>query len=373
MPIFKTHHFFRNTFKVLFVITTYLLITSCSDSDSSSENNNHGYEGIEISLESTTITAGDAVTVNYDLSAIATVNAKARSKEDGIATINWGDSRETRIGNSGQARHRYNVAGSYTISILLDGLSNSLEVATVSANNSSEASSSTSRETFKFTSATGGTNFVVPAGVTSILVSAVGASGADGTLYGVTSKGGEGGSASATIAVTPGETLTIIVGSTDGTGGGGAKGTGGNAGNGGGRSAVERAGTPLIVAGGGGGAGSSHLCGNGGNGGGASGGKGGNSGGNIGGSGGSGGTGGAGGATVFSTAGSAGTATDGGKGGNGTNGGGGGGGGYGGGGGGGGGGGIGGACGGGGGGYAPGGTTTAGGNVGNGRVYIDIL
>lgn len=218
-----------------------------------------------------------------------------------------------------------------------------------------------------FSTPTDGMTFVVPSNITSIFVVAIGASGENTNR----SVGGEGGRAEATLSVTAGETLTIIVGGTDGTGGGGSGGNGGDSGAGGGRSAIERSGVPLIVAGGGGGGGSNSvaMCA-GGSGGGASGSNGGNSGGNGGGQGGSGGVGGNGGGTVVNSPGSPGGSIIGGRGGNGSNGGGGGGGGFGGGGGGGGGGGIGGACGGGGGGHAPGGTTSVGGNVGDGSVTL---
>lgn len=137
-------------------------------------------------------------------------------------------------------------------------------------------------ETFSFTGAQ--QNFTVPAGVTSITVEAWGAEGGDGNDEGgagVPGAGANGGKVTATITVTPGETLAIFVGgqgaaattvgqdSTGGTGGfnGGAAGGGdgdpptsasGAGGGGGGASDVRRGGTALtdrvVVAGGGGGA-----------------------------------------------------------------------------------------------------------------------
>ena len=61
--------------------------------------------------------------------------------------------------------------------------------------------------TFAFTG--GAQTFTVPAGVTSITVDALGAEGGGSESGAV---GGRGGQASATVAVTPGEVLQIIVG-----------------------------------------------------------------------------------------------------------------------------------------------------------------
>jgi hypothetical protein len=102
----------------------------------------------------------------------------------------------------------------------------------------------------------GAQTFIVPAGVTSIHVVAVGAPGASVG----TSKGGAGGIASADVAVTPGEVLGVYVGGAGAGGKGGFNG-GGNSttGSGGGASDV-RVGSPgtlesrLVTAGGGGGA-----------------------------------------------------------------------------------------------------------------------
>jgi hypothetical protein len=108
--------------------------------------------------------------------------------------------------------------------------------------------------------------FTVPDEVTSVSVDALGAKGGDthGTLLGV---GGSGGEATGTVSVTPGQTLSVIVGgvggdasgSQGGSGGSGGGGDGGSAPNdggagGGGRSEVDQGSTQLLVAGGGGGA-----------------------------------------------------------------------------------------------------------------------
>lgn len=133
---------------------------------------------------------------------------------------------------------------------------------------------------------TGGQDFVVPAGVCAVHVVALGAAG--GTGRGDPSDGRNGGTADATIPVTPGETLHVFVGGKGGDfvpaglghgvfGGRGGLNGGGDAGNadqtgvspqnpgggGGGASDVRQGGTGLgnrvVVAGGGGGGGGTGL------------------------------------------------------------------------------------------------------------------
>jgi hypothetical protein len=102
----------------------------------------------------------------------------------------------------------------------------------------------------------------VPAGVTEITVKTWGAGGGGGgggetTNPGPGGAGGGGGFSEATLAVTPGETLTVYVGG-GGDGGltdGYAPSYSGQGGGGGGFSGVFRAATELIIAGGGGGGG----------------------------------------------------------------------------------------------------------------------
>jgi hypothetical protein len=119
--------------------------------------------------------------------------------------------------------------------------------------------------------------FMVPAGVTSITVSATGAAGGTDSGGNCTSHsyaGGEGASVTATVAVSPGEPLFVGVGGPGGSGScntqAGAGGTGGGgaggvstyaSGTGGGGASIVGAGSPspgffgsLVVAGGGGGA-----------------------------------------------------------------------------------------------------------------------
>jgi hypothetical protein len=103
--------------------------------------------------------------------------------------------------------------------------------------------------------------FTVPAGVTALNVVLNGAAG--GAAYSGSSLGGAGGYVSGTLAVTPGQSLTIMVGkggekgngsaSSNSYGGGGAGGV--FSGVGGGRSAIISGGVDRVTAGGGGGAG----------------------------------------------------------------------------------------------------------------------
>jgi hypothetical protein len=120
-------------------------------------------------------------------------------------------------------------------------------------------------QTFNYTGAS--QTFVVPAGVTHVTVDALGAAGGPTSIAG-TGVGGLGGRTTATIAVSPGETLTVRVGGqgeisflvtgNEANGGfnGGGHGNGADGGGGGGgASDVTRGSTKLVVAGGGGGAG----------------------------------------------------------------------------------------------------------------------
>src|SRR5262249_33097556 len=144
-----------------------------------------------------------------------------------------------------------------------------------------DAATTPTTVTFDFTGAN--QSFVVPAGVTSISVEGFGAQGGNGgTCFGlalVTTQecgdggtGGMGAHVTSTIAVTPGETLTVIVGGkggdatdaqcetpgTPGQGGfdGGANGAvggcpAGAGGGGGGSTRLFRGATAIFVAGGG--------------------------------------------------------------------------------------------------------------------------
>ena len=105
-----------------------------------------------------------------------------------------------------------------------------------------------------FPAVTTGTSWTVPVGVTSVTVKAWGAGGGNAGNYNSNDNGGHGGGAGfakADVTVTPGESLTVLVG-----GGGGSdadfdEGGGG----GGGYSGLKRSSTPLVIAGGGGGGG----------------------------------------------------------------------------------------------------------------------
>ena len=163
------------------------------------------------------------------------------------------------------------TAGTYTVTASATGVSS------VTSQSFTEYTSPHSME-FSYTGSL--QTWTVPSGVTSIEVTAVGASG-QGTY------GGLGGYEQAVIPVTPGATLNVYVGGEgDGIGGGYNGGGGGNFGGsgntaGGGASDIRIGGTDLsdrvIVAGGGGGSadpscgGASSMWGEGGNGGGSSG------------------------------------------------------------------------------------------------------
>ena len=125
------------------------------------------------------------------------------------------------------------------------------------------ASASTAAATETFSSP-GSYSFTVPAGVTSVTLTATGAAG--GRSASGTAGGGQGAVVTATVPVPAGEQLSVAVGApggtggTGGTGGGGAGGAAANGGAGGGGASVvslasSAAGSspPLVVAGGGGG------------------------------------------------------------------------------------------------------------------------
>lgn len=97
----------------------------------------------------------------------------------------------------------------------------------------------------------GAATWTVPAGVTSIAISAYGAGGGSGmeTYYGPNgANGGNGCVVNSTLQVVPGETLSIFVG-----GGGGIGSSAGSGGGGGGSTNISRNSSVIIVSGGGGG------------------------------------------------------------------------------------------------------------------------
>ena len=128
-------------------------------------------------------------------------------------------------------------------------------------------STASSIETCAYTTP-GGYTYTVPAGITRITITAIGAAG--GACDG--GSGGEGASVTATVALSPGEQLFVGVGgqgadgcnsgagAAGGTGGGGDGGDGGEGGGGGGGLSTVSTGfpnfglAPLVVAAGGGGA-----------------------------------------------------------------------------------------------------------------------
>lgn len=112
-------------------------------------------------------------------------------------------------------------------------------------------------------------SFIVPAGVTSVRIAAVGGRGS-ASPDDPESVGGAGGAAAAAFAVAPGDVLSVTVagdastscaaGDDRGCGGFGGGGDSDDGGGGGGASSVGTADGPLVVAGGGGGAGAGENC-----------------------------------------------------------------------------------------------------------------
>jgi hypothetical protein len=164
------------------------------------------------------------------------------------------------------ARTRRSLRAALAGSLLIGGLTTvSLAAATALTGGTASASAVT-----LFSSTIAGTYPVsVPAGVTSVTIAAVGGTG--GGVGGLGEPGGEGAVVTATVAVNPGDNLTVTVASNGSTtndistaAGGSGAGTGGeglpeengpSGDGGGGGSAVFDGTTPLAVAGGGGGGG----------------------------------------------------------------------------------------------------------------------
>ena len=139
-----------------------------------------------------------------------------------------------------------------------------------------ETNSGTSgSQTFTYTGSA--QTFTIPASVTSVTVKLWGAGGGTTTPY-TPGSGGSGGYTTGTLSgLTPGNTLSVIVGqgglgnATASYGGGGAGGGSGSTGGGGGRSAILNGAVEVATAGGGGGTGQYFYAANGGAGGGLTG------------------------------------------------------------------------------------------------------
>lgn len=118
-----------------------------------------------------------------------------------------------------------------------------------------------------FVHTNGAQTWTVPLGVYSIDVKLWGAGGGANTAPTNESSGGGGGFVKGSLSVTPGQVLTIIVGSGGGDGngtygGGGQPSFGLGGSSGGGRSAIRSGTIELVTAGGGGGAADDDNCGN---------------------------------------------------------------------------------------------------------------
>lgn len=133
---------------------------------------------------------------------------------------------------------------------------------TVAASDGAKQSTSFSMYYTRFAATGAAQSIVVPTGVTTATFTLAGAAGAESSGY---VGGGLGGQTIATVPLTPGETLDLMVGQQSGFNGGGASGGGfpNSGGNGGGASDVREGGTALsnriLVAGGGGGSGGGHY------------------------------------------------------------------------------------------------------------------
>ncbi len=208
----------------------------------------------------TNVTANKSVTANFAINTYTlTYSAGAGGTISGTSpqTVNYGASGTavTAVANSGS-----------TFVTWSDGVTTATRTDTnVTANKSVTANFTTTYTKGSVIPATGATQyFTVPVGVTSLTVDLY---GGQGSPPGVGATGGKGGYLKATIAVTPGQVLSLKVGKAGnalvGGWGGGSGGNGTNVSAGGGSTSIGTSTTVLAEAGGGGGAG----MGNGGDGG----------------------------------------------------------------------------------------------------------
>ena len=147
--------------------------------------------------------------------------------------------------SAGNLINWYNVAtGGNALSTVSSGANYTTGTISSTATFYAEAAF-TNTQTYNYTGAL--QTYTVPNGVTSITIDAYGAKGGNSTTVGYGFTGGYGARAKTTLAVTPGQILTLQVGK---MGGDYACGAGG----GGGSFVVNASNSPLVVAGGGGGA-----------------------------------------------------------------------------------------------------------------------
>lgn len=201
--------------------------------------------------------AANAVLIGNGTSAVSTL-APGTSGNVLISNgTNWtsADGSGSFIKNqtSTQSSANFNISGNGTLGSL-SGTGNRLVFADVNGQlKTINATTGTNRSIFTNTGSD--QTFTVPSGVTVLFVKLWGAGGG-GTANVGGGCGGSGGFVSGYLAVTPGESLTVIVGSGGTYGGGttyGGGGSGASGGSGGGRSALRRGSTELVTAGGGGG------------------------------------------------------------------------------------------------------------------------
>ena len=100
---------------IIFFSLLTLTLSACSDGDSSTQDSSADVivtteSGAVVSFASDEITAGEVAELIYDLGG-----------DEFTATIHWDDGTTSRVRGSGAARHGYDVAGTYSVAIQVDG------------------------------------------------------------------------------------------------------------------------------------------------------------------------------------------------------------------------------------------------------------
>ena len=207
-------------------------------------------------LSVNTISTNSIIANTISLSSISTINLTANNLTIPYSTLNTSTYFQLTTSSS---QTFFGTFGSNAQIYMGDILAANGNVTTTNPLLLMESQPITSSSvTQNFTTPTSSGSFTVPAGVTSLTVTLNGAGGGNGNFG---ANGGSGGRTTGTLAVTPGQVLTIIVGQAGSTGGSATIGGGGAQGNsyaasGGGRSAIQLGGSDIVVAGGGGGSGS---------------------------------------------------------------------------------------------------------------------
>ena len=105
----------RSATTLFFALTFIFTLAACGGGNSSSDNSEDATtavtaEGAIVTIANTELTVGDAASVTYNLGI-----------EEITGTIHWDDGHTSRVRGSGVVRHGYNIAGSYSIGLQLDG------------------------------------------------------------------------------------------------------------------------------------------------------------------------------------------------------------------------------------------------------------